>query len=154
ILPAKRPAAKAGFKVCPRTNERRQICANLVDFVILIKIKKGEWMALTATETARVQKFTADMDEDTAAAMLALFEITKPGCTDEAYDLMHVAHGLRPAASQATIHMFGEHGLVTSGGIMPEPVKLALRRAVAERYLTMHHAEDLNFKPPLRHLIY
>jgi hypothetical protein len=120
----------------------------------LLISKTGTVIMLTATETARVQKFTADMDPDTADAIHALFEITKPGCTEEAYELMHVAHDLKPAASDATISLFAKRGLVTSGGIMSEPVKQAIKRAVAESYLIMHHSEDLSFKPPLRHLIY
>lgn len=109
---------------------------------------------LTATETARVQNFTAGMDAETAAAIMALFTITKPGCDEATYDLMNAAHTEGQKVSAATTIAYAPFGLVLQNGSIPAAIKSAVRKAVAQCYLTMHGPEDPALKPDLTHFIF
>ena len=100
---------------------------------------------LTATEDARVKKFVADMDEDTANAMYDLFLITKPGCAPEAYDLMYVAHDYKEKASDHAIALFAQYGLVDYNGVMPKDVKTAIKKAVSMSFLAMHTPSSMKW---------
>jgi hypothetical protein len=80
---------------------------------------------LTATETARVQKFTADMDADTARAMLNLFDHSKPGCDEATYEMMDAAHNGQKV-SNATTNAFHRYGLVLASGDIPKAIKALL----------------------------
>lgn len=101
---------------------------------------------LTATETQRVKNFTADMDPQTAQAMFALFEVTKPGCTHFANDLFIAAH-TGDALSGRAISTFLPMGLVYRNGIVPKPVREAIQKAVAEKFLTIHDPFDRSLRP-------
>jgi hypothetical protein len=101
---------------------------------------------LTATETARVQKFTADMDADTARAMLNLFDHSKPGCDEATYEMMDAAHNGQKV-SNATTNAFHRYGLVLASGDIPKAIKAAIRKAVALRYLVMHNPTAPALKP-------
>ncbi|MCC6598177.1 MAG: hypothetical protein IT559_05270 [Alphaproteobacteria bacterium] len=104
---------------------------------------------LSATETARVKKFVAGMDEKTAQAMSRLFELTKPGCSEAAYELMAIAHDQNMCASDRVISNFATHGLINRSGSMPRPVASAIRKAVAEHYLAMRAFVHPVLKPDL-----
>lgn len=102
---------------------------------------------LTATENARVQKFIAGMDDETASAMFYLFQLTKQGCDDTAYELMEVSYGYAPRVSERAIGAYEQFGLVRSNGTIPEPIKTAIRKAVKENYLVMRGPKDPTPEP-------
>ena len=114
---------------------------------------KGTKM-LTGPEKSRVKKFTAGMDESTANAMLNLFILTKPGCDAAASDLMMAAHGHYPRVCTGTISAYRPYVLVGTDGSIPAPVKLAIRKAIAQNYLVMHGPNIPTPKPNLAELNY
>lgn len=97
-------------------------------------------LPLNPEELTRALTFTQHMDSRTRLAMIGLFQHTKPGCGEGAYDLMDVAHELVPAANMETIAQYSPWDIVNADGKMPMPVKLAIRRVVSESYLLMRTA--------------
>ena len=108
---------------------------------------------LTATEEQRVKNFTAEMDELTAKSMHMLFEITKDGCTIFANDLFIAAHTgerLSPGVTGA----FYQFGLTNKDGSIPPAIKAAIRKAIAENYLSIHTRNDPTLRPDPSDLVY
>lgn len=93
---------------------------------------------LTATETARLEKFTADMDAATAQAIFRLFEHSKPGCDEATDDLIEAAHRPPQKVSPKTISTLEPYGLVLPTGDIPNPIRAAVRKAVTMQFLIMH----------------
>jgi hypothetical protein len=104
---------------------------------------------LTATEELRIRKFTSDMDAGTADAMRSLFDYSKPGCDDATYELIDAVHKAGQKVSAPTISAFQPYGLVLPSGDIPKPIKAAVRKAVALRYLLMHNQTAPTLKPDL-----
>ncbi len=92
---------------------------------------------LTATEIARIQKFTARMAPDTAEAIQKFFELTKPGCNETAYDVMSTAHSHNKKVSEHTIHNYAKYKIVNINGTIPDAIKSAIKKAVADSLLIM-----------------
>ncbi len=102
---------------------------------------------LTATEDARVQKFTGNMDDKTTNAMFALFEVTKPGKNDIASALIMVAHETGVKLSDAAISYLNPMGLVHKSGRIPKNIEKAVRRAVKEGFLILGGPDNPHLKP-------
>ncbi|MCB1563160.1 MAG: hypothetical protein KDJ75_06250 [Alphaproteobacteria bacterium] len=105
---------------------------------------------LTAVEHARFEKFKGlfegGLDPQTSDAMEAFFTLTKPGCCNNANELMLAAHsGQRVSAS--AISLFKEYGLTNANGVIPDTVKSALKKAVAFGYLIMHDLSAPRLEP-------
>ena len=102
---------------------------------------------LTATEDARVSKFTADMDSTTASAMRNLFIITKPGENEPASALIQAAHQHERKIGGGFKDYLKPYGLVNSDGSIPQGIKRAIRKAVAHGFLVIKGITDPGLKP-------
>ncbi|MCB1651624.1 MAG: hypothetical protein KDI46_06190 [Alphaproteobacteria bacterium] len=107
---------------------------------------------LSATEDARWQKFSVDLDDETARAMRCFFRLTKKGCDRFAYEVMMAAHVSGSRVSQGALVKFRACGIFRPDGSLPDDRALAIRKAVAESYLVMHDMPDLALKPDFRDL--
>ena len=93
---------------------------------------------LNAVEKQRVRNVTSDMDSETAEAMYRLFEVTKPGCDENANELFIKAHHNQQKVSHSVISAFSKFGLVRKDGFIPIGIRKAIREAVQLRYLAIH----------------
>ncbi|MEZ5814773.1 MAG: hypothetical protein R3E13_08700 [Alphaproteobacteria bacterium] len=110
-------------------------------------------MALTATEKLRVQKFNHGRDPQTASAMEKIFELTKPGCDEHAYELFEAAHTNKPV-SPGAIARYAPLGIVNSNGSISKSLREAIKEAVAKYMLKMRTSVELVLKPDIRSMDY
>jgi hypothetical protein len=81
-----------------------------------------------------IQQAIQGLDPHTAAAMRSLYIITEPG-NKEADALIETALQENGIVSATVVNALTQYNLVNSDGTIPVNIKLAIQRAVKDKYL-------------------